>query len=68
MISLDAKTGMPLWGKYYQSSNHENYIGIFYTCKYSRTSNYLIVAGQINFYIPFVGTFDIETGDPIKVI
>ena len=67
MIALKANTGMPDWGKYYQNNDGTLYIAYFEVCKYSSSQNSILVAGQINAYMPFVGYFDIETGEPTKI-
>lgn len=37
MISLNANSGMPKWGKQYQTTDGSLYIGLFEICKYTPT-------------------------------
>ena len=69
MMAINPYDGSYKWGKYYQdnSSTSGSYIGLIHTCRYNQNNNFIAVSGQLNFYRPFIGTFNPLTGDPIKM-
>ncbi|CDW84828.1 UNKNOWN [Stylonychia lemnae] len=58
MLLVNADDGTYIWGKYFQDNetNSTGYIGLINVCKFSNgNTQQILVAGQINFYRPFLG-------------